>query len=347
MSNGSSYVAPTGALVPEDANKASPRPERPERAPRAPQHRKPINIVIGLVFLLGTGVIAVNLYSIGSNVSSEKQYEAIVKVLIAIVSGYLSFYFLVQKHAHDTAIEQVRHEHASILEDVRLDNASVIEKLRGEISKKNDAEINAQKSILDTRLAIIQNELQLWMKPELLRLESKAAASQKHAELVLEDDFRRRVRRDAAILEFSKQLNVTMRAFRALTTFNLSRAVSTEALVNTLASALAARQQFLLARDALDDLHVVRKDHEKEIFRFSEVLMDIIIDIRRADDAGYAVLAEGQAQPNQKLTEVMASHKAKLESLNSKMGIMLNFFLAPHEEPPPKDKDDSRQLGRD
>jgi hypothetical protein len=152
------------------------------------------------------------------------------------------------------------------------------------------------------------------------------------AELEYQEDFRKRERRDKALVELSGALLKTTRAFRALTTFRLAAEDSTESLVNVLAQALAAREKFLSAREELLIIRAVRLEHLDLLRDYAALLTDIILDLRRR----VASPGSDDSVRNDEVSyiELMRHYREKLIELDSEIGKRLSVFLAPkHREP--------------
>lgn len=214
--------------------------------------------------------------------SAEEKINTAGKILVQILALIGAWYCLVVKTQHEYRMEQVR------------------------------AEIERKQKEADAKTALA-------MAPQLKWIETVANSAQKFNELLHEDEFRRRARRDEALIAFSKSVNITTRAFRHLTSLRTYGSTSSgEQLVNALSPALAARQKFLEARDGLDDLHVVHKDDEKTIREYSILLVNIIIDVRRV------AIDESDSYNN-----TMSEHLSAINELNERIGWMLAAFLAP------------------
>jgi len=262
---------------------------------------KPRDLIVGLLFVLITGWFAYNLYQLGlQQDTASDRLTTVGRLLGTTLGACAAFYFLILKQSHE----------------------KVIELLRGEILKNNSTANNSEQAIAKIIQSAVDANLKLAIEPRLLTYESQAKAIQKHNDLMLEEDFRRRERRDTALIAFSKSANSTTRAFRQLCRFRMLPGMHSEQLVNALAPALGARQAFLTARDELDDLHVVQDEHEKAVRAYSNLLINIIIDVRRTE-----------GQDLSEYDRTMSTHLEDLERQNSKLGTLLGFFLAPQKYP--------------
>lgn len=260
------------------------------------------DVLVGLVFFGITAWLAYDLYQAGLQQGTPaERFATIGRLLGAALGACSALYFLVLKQSHERSLET----------------------LRGEIQRRNTTQSTGEQTLSSVTLATIEANLKVAIEPRLREIESQAKSFQKHSDLVLEDDFRRRERRDTALIAFSKSVNSTTRAFRLLSRFRMVPGMHSEQLVNALTPALAARQTYLAARDELDDLHVVHDDHEKAVRGYSNLLIDIIIDVRRTDERNSV-----------EYDKTMNSHHEQLEKLNGRIGTMLGLFLAPQKHPP-------------
>ena len=246
--------------------------------------------VVGVLFVLIAGWFAFEFYRTGMVVTDPIDRLPTIGRLLGVVVGIgAAYYFLFVKHRQAIGLESVRGLIAAQLASDRV---------------------------------ALEAGFKLAIEPQLRAMETHAKAQQKHADLVMEDDFRRRQRRDEALLAFSKTVNATTRAFRSLGRFRMTSVAQREQLVNALAPALSARQFYLDARDALDDLHVVDRHHEEIIRSYSHLLIDMIIDVRRTDQSDLS-----------DYDKTMNGYLTRLDAINADIGELLGFFLAPQQRP--------------
>jgi hypothetical protein len=218
--------------------------------------------------------------------SSDAQLEALAGLLLAVLSAFGGVYlaFFNESVATETAL------------------------LEGLLARMNSSAENTEK---------LSNDL------SRVLAEGNARSANSYLDLEYQEEFRKRERRDKALLGISEALIRCTRAFVALTTFRLAKNEPTESLVNVLAQALAARATFLDARENLLVLKAIKNDHSKVLREYSLLLIDIIIDVRRRDD----VTTTG-ANVNGYIT-LMEAHGSKLRELDQEIGDILTVFLAP------------------
>lgn len=282
-----------------------------------------LHIAAGALLLMLAALIAYDVYQGSRSQQPPKSLETAGKVLVALLTGIGGLYVLSSKQKHDVGIVKLQ---ASIQEGQASQAASVqtgIEMLKGSITQLNNS-ISAEQGLRSTILAeVAKKYIAEDFEPRLKQMEIAASSKKKYVELVYEDDFRRRDRRDAALMALSRSVRATTRAFRVLTKFRLSDGMPSELLVNTLAQALAAREHFLTSREELVVLHAVDPEHEKVLRAYSNLLIDVIIDVRRPSHEVPKSIADYET--------LMSKHEIDLEHLDTKVGELLAVFLAPQQ----------------
>jgi hypothetical protein len=200
--------------------------------------------------------------------------------------------------------------------------------LQGSITRLTNSLANAEQGANSVAVEYAKRYFEEMFEPRLKDIETKAASATKYIELQYTDEQRKRERRDEALMKLSTAVFRTTRAFKALTKFRLGEGVPTEALVNTLAQALAAREQFLVAREELSVLHAIDPKHAQNLVYYGTLLIDIIIDVRRN-------------KPDDKTTghdaiyhSTMSAYEQKLDEYDRDIGAVLHVFLAPQHRLP-------------
>jgi hypothetical protein len=279
-------------------------------------------VLLLLSFLMGQQVIEVGLQA-----PAENQLEHYTKILLGILSGLGAVFVLFLKHqieerqrGQDAAArqgalqEQFAHEQSLVL-------------LRGAIEQLTTTAARSEEARMGALSEFAKAYIAEKFEPKLKQLEVAAENLSKYKALKYEEDFKRRERRYGALVELSRSLYRTTRAFNALCSFRLAPGESSDSLVSVLTTALTNRETFFLAaREDLLILHMIDPDHADDLLDYSRHLTEIIIDVRRLD----ASALSDQTDYEQK----MKGHAAALESANKVLGKLLSVFLAPQEEEP-------------
>jgi hypothetical protein len=240
--------------------------------------------------------------------SADSQLEFIGSVVLALLSGLGALFSLLFNQFVDAS----NREHEAHLKD------------------RNTTLDNTQEMIASIVAGYANAHFQEVIEARLKGVGAAADSATKLLELEYQDDFRKRDRRDKILMDLSAALLKTTRAFRALTTFRLARDEPTESLVNVLAQALAAREQFLSAREDLFVLRAASPSHRQLLRDYASLLTDIIIDLRRsaADSSGFAP-SSGEPKKETAYLDLMATYRDRLVSLDADIGRRLAVFLAP------------------
>jgi hypothetical protein len=285
-----------------------------------------LHVIAGVVLLLLAALLGYDVYEGFLARQPAKNLEVWGKVLLAILAGIGGLYALTAKQRHDVDVLTIQNQMQG---DQTLRAAGVeanLELLRGSISQLNTS-ISSEQALRSTVIAEVARRLiSEQFEPRMKQLEAAAASKKKYVELVYEDDFRRRERRDLALMALSRAVLKTTRTFRTLSKFRLGDGTPSEALVNILAQALAAREAFLSAREELVVLHAVAPEHERVLRSYSGLLIDMIIDVRRPSTRDSVSPSEYEA--------IMSKHETNLDQLDQTIGELLAVFLAPHQREP-------------
>ena len=245
--------------------------------------------VAGLTLLVITGLLV--FYAITAK--TETQLETVGTLLVSVLSGCGGLFLLVYKRTADA--EKIV--------------------LKGVIDERNN--------LLS---AYAQSYFNEQIEPRLRKIEANALSATKFVELEYHDDFRKRERRDQALMKLSATIIDTTRAFRVLSKFKPVEDESTEPLVNALAQALAARETFLAARRELAVLHAIDPDHEDVLRNYNLLMIGIIIDLRRSPPDSGQVQARDYGRQ-------MKEYSERLQEFDRNIGRILTVFLAPkHRE---------------
>ncbi|MGM9485894.1 hypothetical protein [Ideonella sp. YS5] len=285
-----------------------------------------LHLMAGAVLLLLAGLLGHDVYQGYLSNQPAKALELWGKVLVAILAAIGGLYVLTSSQEHQREIVALQH---SIQRDQSADAAGIavnLELLKGSITQLNNS-ISSEQALRSTVAAeIAKRYIAEEFEPRIKQFEAVAAAKKKYVELAYEDDFRRRERRDQALMGLSRAVLRTTRAFRTLSKFRLGDGTPSEALVNILAQALAAREAFLSAREELVVLHAVAPEHERLLRAYSTELIDMIIDVRRPSARDSVTSSDYE--------RIMTGHEANLDHLDEKLGELLAVFLAPHQREP-------------
>lgn len=259
------------------------------------------------------GLFALHATKVYVQGSQDSQLEFLGSIVLAVLSGLGALFALLFNKVADAA--KVEREADLRDRNTTLDNTQqMVANIVGGYAKAHFQEV------IETRLREIG---------------AAAESATKFLELEYQDDFRKRDRRDKALIGLSSSLLRTTRAFRALTTFRLAPDEPTESLVNVLAQALAAREQFLAAREELLILRAMSPKHMQLLRDYAGLLIDIIIDLRRgAGSSSDSQSKEAIPARETDYLDLMTRYRARLVDLDADIGRRLAVFLAPkHSEP--------------
>jgi hypothetical protein len=259
-----------------------------------------------LLALVLAGVSAMHAIDVYQAANKDAKFELLGSILLAALSAIGGLYVLF--FTRQTEREKTQ--------------------LAGAIAQLNKTVDNAQQLNASIFSGYANAKFKELIEPRLRELGAAADSATRFVELEYQEDFRKRQRRDSALLALSAALIKTTRSFRALTKFRLAEDESTDSLVNVLAQALAARENFLATREELLVLRVAEERHLTLLRQYTLLLSDIIIDLRRSPvDASATV-----GQPS--YAAVMEQHLTRLQTLDAGIGKLLVVFLAPRHRVP-------------
>jgi hypothetical protein len=268
--------------------------------------------------LLLAGVLVYYAFGLRSSAGTDKQLEVMGTVLIAALSAVGGIYVLFFQRGAD--IEKIQ--------------------LEGAIAQLTKSIDNAQQLANGILISYSQSYFREQVEPRIREIEANAHSASRFVELEYQDDFRKRERRDQALLKLSSTVIKTTRAFHVLTKFKPAIGESTEPLVNALAQALAAREAFLAAREELTVLHAVGRRHAAVLREYALLLIGIIIDLRRHPPN---VAVDGETTS---YSSLMDEYGSRLQQLDDYIARVLAVFLAPrHREPVAPDIPGERRKG--